>query len=70
MKNGLNFARKVLATSECDLLVLDEILGVVDAGVISVEELCAIIRGHLYDRKKKIDTFTYKSILFETLVKQ
>ena len=24
MKNGLNFARKVLATSECDLLVLDE----------------------------------------------
>ena len=23
MKNGLNFARKVLATSECDLLVLD-----------------------------------------------
>ena len=45
MKNGLNFARKVLATSECDLLVLDEILGVVDAGVISVEELCAIIRA-------------------------
>ena len=40
-----NFARKVLATSECDLLVLDEILGVVDAGVISVEELCAIIRA-------------------------
>ncbi|MDQ9823282.1 cob(I)yrinic acid a,c-diamide adenosyltransferase, partial [Acinetobacter sp. 163] len=25
--NGLNFARKVLATQECDLLVLDEILG-------------------------------------------
>ena len=45
MKNGLNFARKVLATSECDLLVLDGILGVVDAGVISVEELCAIIRA-------------------------
>ena len=45
MKNGLNFARKVLATSECDLLVLDEILGVVDAGVISVDELCAIIRA-------------------------
>ena len=40
MKNGLNFARKVLATSECDLLVLDEI-----SGVISVEELCAIIRA-------------------------
>lgn len=45
IRNGLNFARKVLATSECDLLVLDEILGVVDAGVISVEELCAIIRA-------------------------
>ena len=43
--SGFDFARKVLATSECDLLVLDEILGVVDAGVISVEELCAIIRA-------------------------
>ena len=30
IKNGLNFARKVLSTGECDLLVLDEVLGLVD----------------------------------------
>ena len=28
--NGLNFARKVIATQECDFLVLDEILGLLD----------------------------------------
>lgn len=39
IKNGLNFARKVLSTGECDLLVLDEILGIVDNGILTVEEL-------------------------------
>lgn len=39
IKNGINFARKVLTTGECDLLVLDEILGIVDNGILSVEEL-------------------------------
>lgn len=28
IRNGLNFARKVLLTEECDMLILDEILGV------------------------------------------
>lgn len=45
MKNGLNFARKVLATSECSLLVLDEVLGLVDADIISVEELKNVIQA-------------------------
>lgn len=39
IKNGINFARKVLTTGECDLLVLDEILGIVDNGILSVNEL-------------------------------
>lgn len=39
IKNGVNFARKVLSTGECDLLVLDEILGIVDNGILSVDEL-------------------------------
>ena len=30
--NGLNFARKVIATQECDFLLLDEILGLLDCG--------------------------------------
>ena len=28
--NGLNFARKVLTIGECDVLILDEVLGLVD----------------------------------------
>ena len=39
IKNGINFAKKVLATGECDLLILDEILGLIDNGIITVEEL-------------------------------
>lgn len=44
IKNGLNFAKKVLTTGECDLLILDEVLGLIDNGIISVEELKAILQ--------------------------
>ena len=30
IRNGLNFAKKVLSTGECDMLILDEVLGLVD----------------------------------------
>ncbi len=39
IKNGINFAKKVLSTGECDLLILDEVLGLVEKGIITVEEL-------------------------------
>ncbi len=39
IKNGMNFARKVLSTGECDLLVLDEVLGLIDKRLIELEEL-------------------------------
>ena len=39
IRNSLGFARKVLTTGECDLLILDEVLGVIDQGIITVEEL-------------------------------
>ena len=39
IKNGINFAKKVLATGECDLLILDEVLGLVDNEIITVEDL-------------------------------
>lgn len=39
IKNGLNFAKKVLTTGGCDVLVLDEVLGLVDTGIISEQEL-------------------------------
>ena len=43
IKNGVNFARKVLLTGECDLLILDEVLGLIDVGILSVEELRTLI---------------------------
>ena len=39
IRNGMGYARKVLNTGECDLLILDEVLGLVDNNIISVEEL-------------------------------
>lgn len=42
--NGLNFARKVIATQECDFLVLDEILGLVDNDIASAEEIEDILK--------------------------
>lgn len=43
IKNGLNFAKKVLTTGECDLLILDEILGLVDNAIINDDELKSMI---------------------------
>ena len=45
IKNGLNFAKKVLATGECDLLVLDEVLGIVEKGIVDGEELKGILES-------------------------
>ena len=43
IKNGLNFAKKVLVTEECDVLILDEILGLTDKGIVSYDELRTLI---------------------------
>ena len=45
IRNGLNFARKVLATGECDLLILDEVLEVVNIGIISVDDLKELVES-------------------------
>lgn len=45
IRNGLNFAKKVLSTGECDLLILDEVLGLVDNGIISEEDLKGVLRA-------------------------
>lgn len=44
IRNGLNFARKVISTQECDFLVLDEILGVIELGIVSVEDVAEVLR--------------------------
>jgi len=45
IRNGLNFARKVLSTAECDLLILDEVLGLVDNKIITVSELRSLLEN-------------------------
>ena len=42
--NGFNFAKKVLETRGCDVLFLDEILGLLDLNIITTEELISLIQ--------------------------
>ena len=44
MKNGMNYARKVLQTRECSTLILDEVLGMVDHQIITGQELMALLQ--------------------------
>lgn len=39
IRNGINYANKVLTTDECNLLILDEVLGLLDKNIITVEDL-------------------------------
>jgi cob(I)alamin adenosyltransferase len=43
IKNGMNFAKKVLATRECDLLILDEMLRLTEKEIVSVADLKAML---------------------------
>lgn len=43
IKNGINFAKKVLVTGESAILVLDEILGLLEQNIVSMEEIQLLI---------------------------
>ena len=43
IRNGLNFVRKVISTGGCDVLVLDEILGLVEHQILSADALAEMI---------------------------
>ena len=49
INNGINFAKKVLTTGECDLVILDEVLGLVDHGLIEIEELEHLVSARMED---------------------
>ncbi|MCC8029152.1 MAG: cob(I)yrinic acid a,c-diamide adenosyltransferase [Lachnospiraceae bacterium] len=63
MKNGMNFARKVLQTGECSKLILDEVLGLVDYGIISEDELLSMLRL----RSEETDIILTGRVLGDTL---
>ena len=43
MKNGINYARKVLQTGECNILILDEVLGLLNEQIVSEEEVVQLM---------------------------
>ncbi|GHU41220.1 cob(I)alamin adenolsyltransferase/cobinamide ATP-dependent adenolsyltransferase [Clostridia bacterium] len=43
IKNGFQFAKKVLQTGDCDVLILDEFLGLLDHHLMTKEELKLLI---------------------------
>ena len=45
LKNGFHFARKVLVTGECDVLILDEVLGLLDQNVVSADEFKKLLES-------------------------
>ncbi len=45
IRNGLNYARKVIVTHECDLLVLDEILGLPECNIATCDEIKEILKA-------------------------
>lgn len=63
MRNGINFAKKVLATRECDMLILDEVLGLVDNGIVSVEELKLLIQ----EKEEDVDLIFTGRVLKEEM---
>ena len=47
IRNGMNFARKVLSTGECDLVILDEVLGLLDQGIIEMDEMTTLLQSRV-----------------------
>ena len=45
IRNGLNYAKKVLNTGECDMLILDEVLGLIDNKIITVEDFKNVLES-------------------------
>lgn len=43
IRNGLSYAKKVLTTGECDVLILDEALGLIDEGIIGMDEIKQVL---------------------------
>ncbi len=48
IQTALLYTKKVLDTGQCDVLILDEIFGLVDYGIISAEELKQLVTVHDY----------------------
>ena len=43
IRNGMNYAKKVLTTGECQVLVLDEVLGLLQQGIVTPDEMRSLL---------------------------
>ena len=48
--NGLKYAHKVIDTRQCDMVVLDEVLGLLDLGLLKNEELVEMLENRSDDQ--------------------
>lgn len=51
LKNGFNYGKKVVSTGACDMIIFDEILGLLDHKVIAIED----IRSMMECRPEEMD---------------
>lgn len=51
LKNGFNYGKKVVSTGACDMIIFDEILGLLDHKVITIED----IRSMMEYRPEEMD---------------
>ncbi len=42
--NGFHYAKKVIETGQSDIIVLDELLGLIDLGILQTEEVIEILK--------------------------
>ncbi len=45
IQNGLNFAKKVLVTGECDILILDEVLGLMPEKMATADQIVEVLKA-------------------------
>ena len=43
IKNALGYTRKVIGTNQCDILILDDILGLIDYGIMTSGEIIDLL---------------------------
>ena len=43
IRNALAYARKVISTNQCDILILDDILGLIDYGIITADQVIELL---------------------------
>ncbi len=44
IRNGFNFAKKVIETGESDVIILDELLGLIDLGIIEDRDVIELLQ--------------------------